>query len=89
MGGAPGPHLPRRALHGRHEERTFHPRPVQRAFARALKAAEFPIHFTPHGLRHTFASVLLSDGVSPAYVQRMLGHSSIRMTVDLYGQWLR
>jgi integrase len=30
----------------------------------------------------------LSDGVSPAYVQRMLGHSSIRLTVDLYRRWL-
>jgi hypothetical protein len=26
--------------------------------------------------------------VSPAYVQRMLGHSSIKLTVDLYGRWL-
>jgi hypothetical protein len=35
-----------------------------------------------------YASRLLSDGVSPAYVQRQLGHSSIRLTVDLYGRWL-
>jgi integrase len=53
-----------------------------------LKAAELPPHFTPHCLRHTFASLLLSDGVSPAYVQRILGHSSIKPTVDLYGRWL-
>ncbi len=24
----------------------------------------------------------------PAYVQRLLGHSSIKLTVDLYGKWL-
>jgi integrase len=47
-----------------------------------------PAHFTPHGLRHSFASILLSEGVSPAYVQRMLGHASIRLPVDLYGKWL-
>jgi hypothetical protein len=44
-------------------------------------------HYTPHCLRHTFASLPLSDGVSPAYVQRMLGHSSIKLTVGLCGKW--
>ncbi len=66
----------------------FHPRVVQRAFGAVLRKTGLPEHFTPHGLRHTFASLLLSDGVSPAYVQRMLGHSSIKLTVDLYGKWL-
>ena len=66
----------------------FHPRVIQRACAAVLVDAELPAHFTPHCLRHTFASLLLSDGVSPAYVQRMLGHSSIKLTVDLYGKWL-
>jgi integrase-like protein len=66
----------------------FHPRVIQRAFAHVLTEARLPARFTPHGLRHTFASLLLSDGASPAYVQRMLGHSSIKLTVDLYGKWL-
>jgi hypothetical protein len=39
-------------------------------------------------LRHTFASLLLQQGVSPAYVQRQLGHASIQMTVDTYEKWL-
>jgi hypothetical protein len=30
----------------------------------------------------------MSDGASPAHIQRMLGHSSIKLTVDLYGKWL-
>ena len=42
---------------------------VVKTFKRVLKAAELPLHFTPHGLRHTFASLLLSAQVSPAYVQ--------------------
>jgi integrase len=63
-------------------------RNVRRAFARVLKAAKLPGHFTPHGLRHTFASLLLQMGVSPAYVQRQLGHASIQLTVDTYGKWL-
>ncbi|HEX9709915.1 MAG TPA: tyrosine-type recombinase/integrase, partial [Candidatus Thermoplasmatota archaeon] len=58
------------------------------SFARVLREAKLPGHFTPHSLRHSFASLLLSDGVSPAYVQRQLGHSSIKLTVDLYGKWL-
>jgi integrase len=66
----------------------FHTRVIQRACAAVLVGAELPAHFTLHCLRHTFASLLLSDGVSPAYVQRMLGHSSIKVTVDLYGKWL-
>jgi len=61
---------------------------VRRAFRRALKAAKLPGHFTPHSLRHSFASQLLQAGVSPAYVQRQLGHTDIRLTVNLYGRWL-
>jgi integrase len=30
----------------------------------------------------------LQLGESPVYVQRQLGHSSIKMTVDTYGKWL-
>ncbi len=61
---------------------------VRRAFARALKYADLPDHFTPHSLRHTFASLLLQQGESPVYVQRQLGHASIQLTVDTYGRWL-
>ncbi len=38
-----------------------------------------------HDLRHTFATLLLQNGESLAYVKDQLGHSSIRMTVDTYG----
>ena len=61
---------------------------VRRAFARTLKRAALPEHFTPHSLRHTFASLLLQQGESPVYVQRQLGHASIKLTVDTYGRWL-
>ncbi len=39
----------------------------------------------PHCLRHTFASLLLQQGESPAYVQGQLDHASIQLTVDTYG----
>ncbi len=38
-----------------------------------------------HDLRHTFASLLIQDGANLAYVKEQLGHSSIAVTVDLYG----
>ena len=61
---------------------------VRRVFVRLLKRAKLPLHFSPHSLRHTFASLLLQQGESPVYVQRQLGHASIKLTVDTYGKWL-
>ena len=61
---------------------------AQTAFRRARTAAGLQ-GFTPHSLRHTYASILLAEGVSPAYVQEQLGHSSIELTVGTYGRWLR
>jgi len=29
---------------------------------RILKEAQLPLHFTPHCLRHTYASILLAEG---------------------------
>jgi len=60
----------------------------QAAF-RKTRAAAGLLGFTPHSLRHTYASILLAEGVSPAYVQEQLGHSSIELTVGTYGRWLR
>jgi integrase len=36
-------------------------------------------------IRHSYASLLLSNGESPVYVKEQLGHSSIQMIVDIYG----
>lgn len=50
-----------------------------------LKQAELP-DLTLHELRHTFASVMLHEWhVSPSIVSEMMGHASIKMTMDLYG----
>ncbi len=38
-----------------------------------------------YDLRHSFASLLLQNGESPVYVKDQMGHSSIQVTVDLYG----
>ena len=38
-----------------------------------------------HDLRHSFASLLIQSGQSLKYVCDQLGHSSIKMTADVYG----
>jgi integrase len=39
---------------------------------------------TPHDLRHTAASLAIHGGANPKAVQRMLGHKSAAMTLDVY-----
>jgi len=57
---------------------------IRRIFKRVLsKAGLREIRF--HDIRHTYASLLLTEGASPVYVKEQLGHSSIQMTVDIYG----
>lgn len=62
-------------------------RMVQTAMRRACMAARLRTR-SPHDLRHTYATILLMAPMSPAYVQRQLGHHSISMTVDIYGHWI-
>lgn len=38
-----------------------------------------------HALRHFYASWLIDEGFPPKRVQTLLGHSSIGMTLDIYG----
>jgi len=53
-------------------------------FYRCLDLAELRrVRF--HDLRHSFASLLIQQGESLAYVRDQLGHHSIQITVDIYG----
>lgn len=45
------------------------------------EAAHLPIRVTPHVLRATWATIALSAGVSPAYVQSVMGHANIATTL--------
>jgi integrase len=49
-------------------------------WARIRKAAGLPKDFRFHGLRHHFASALVSDGVDLAVVRELLTHKSMAMT---------
>lgn len=47
--------------------------------------AKVEVQFTPHQLRHAFASLHIERGIKPKHLQVMMGHSSINMTMDTYG----
>lgn len=53
-----------------------------------LRRAELPEDCTPHQLRHTCATLLLSRGVHPKFVQELLGHATIALTLDRYSHWI-
>jgi integrase len=56
-------------------KRVFHPA-LEKAGLRRVRI---------HDLRHTLATMLIQNGESLAYVRDQLGHSSIQITVDIYG----
>lgn len=57
---------------------------VRRYFLPCLeKAGLRRIRF--HDMRHTFGSLLIQDGAPITYVKEQMGHSSIQITVDVYG----
>lgn len=66
-----------RPLRNRHER--------GRWFDAAADAIGVP-ELTPHALRHTAASLAISAGASVLAVQRMLGHSSATVTLDVYSE---
>lgn len=39
---------------------------------------------TAHTFRHNYATMLYYNGIKPKEAQRLLGHSSIKITLELY-----
>jgi integrase len=54
------------------------------AVERCQKADKTFPRVTAHALRHTAASLAIASGANPKVVQRMLGHASAAMTLDVY-----
>ena len=62
----------------------YSPDYVSHTFHKLLKKYDLP-HIRFHDLRHTCASMLLSEGYGLKDVQEWLGHSDIKMTANIYG----
>src|SRR5262249_4025876 len=61
------------------------PRNVNRKIGELAVAAGLSGTCSPHDLRHSYATILIEEGCTPAYVQQQLGHASIQLTIDTYG----
>ena len=59
----------------------------RRSFKPLLKRAGLPQKRLPD-LRHTCATLLLSQGVHPTFVQKLLGHASVVITLNRYSHWI-
>lgn len=53
---------------------------VERMVRRAAQRAGIPRRVTPHMLRHTLATALLSRGCDIRFIQKLLGHASVATT---------
>ena len=43
------------------------------------------VKFSVHDLRHFHASLMIEQGMQPKQLQEHMGHSSIKVTMDIYG----
>lgn len=55
-------------------------RSVERLVEKYVRKARLPIKITPHGIRHSYATDLLSNGADLRAIQEMLGHKNISTT---------
>jgi integrase len=57
----------------------------RRTFATAVEAAKIKGKLSPNTLRHTAAAFAISTGANVYDVQKMLGHTTASVTLNVYG----
>jgi len=55
-----------------------------REFLKAWSDFKAPL-FGPHTLRHVYASLQIEQGITPKRLQKLIGHATLKMTLDTYG----
>jgi len=63
-------------------------RNLNRSFKRHLDRAGLPRSFRFHDLRHTCATLLFKQGANPKFVQELLGHGDVSLTLNVYSHVL-
>jgi integrase len=66
--------------------RAFEPSMVAKDFTKCLKLAGLT-GLSPHSMRHSFACWHIARHCNVKWLQQQMGHSSIGITLDLYGSW--
>ncbi len=61
---------------------------LNRSFKAMLQRAGLPKSTRFHDLQHTCATLLLKQGVNPKFVQELLGHADISLTLNTYSHVL-
>jgi site-specific recombinase XerD len=65
------------------------PNSVSATVSRLCRRTGLPKGASLHVLRHSHASLLLSEGVDLATVSERMGHSNVRTTAEIYSHALR
>ena len=63
-------------------------RNLNRSYKRLLRRARLPTDLSFQDLRHTCATLLLRQGVNPKFVQELLGHGDVSLTLNVYSHVL-
>jgi integrase/recombinase XerD len=70
-------------IEGMHQEKPYSVTSLTKIFDKYLEKVIGKNKFTPHSLRHSYATHLMEAGVDLRYIQELLGHKSSK-TTEIY-----